>query len=156
LGKYENKIHKKIEQNNSEWFKIQEVTNNFSEQQQRFVLITDECENTPILSNLSNIPWSYIGDFDENSNSSGLQYNLKDELNQYRDVNFITLDDKIYYSKSTTFWEFLNGHSEQDTTLTSSFRRWQKQYIHSNKIKKHTEELYNGGISTSDIFIFIF
>jgi hypothetical protein len=156
LGEYENQIHEKIEQNNLDWLNIQKNTNDFSEQQQRFVLITDKCENTPILSNLSNITWSYIGDFDKNSNFSGLHLNLKDELNQYRDVNLITLDDKIDYSKSTTFWEFLNGYSERDTTLTSSFRIWQKQYIHSNKIKKHTEELYNGGISTSDIFIFIF
>lgn len=156
LAEYEKNLKLKIEENNLDWKNIKEITNDFHEQQQRFILITDKCKDSVILSNLSSIPWSYIGDFDKDSHKNGLYSNVHDSLHEYRDTNLITLEDHINYSKSTTFWDFLNGYSEINESVTDSFRKWQKEYIHSNKVKQHIQTLYNGGISTSDIFVVIF
>jgi len=156
LIKFVDILQKKIEKKNTDWLEIQKITNEFDLQQQRFMLVTDKCKDESLLSNLSNINWSYIGDFDKDSHKNGLYFHLKSELSQYRDTNIITINEPLIYSKSTTFWEFLNGYSERAETLEDTYRKWQRKYINSNKINNHIDELYNGGISTSDVFIFIF
>jgi len=149
-------LQEQVEKNNLDWLKIEKITNKFDTQQQRFMLISDKCNDEPLLSNLSNIDWSYIGDFDKDSHKNGLSYHLKNDVSKYRDTNIITINETLTYFKSTTFWEFLRGYSEREETLEDTYRKWQRKYINSNKIHKHIEELYNGGISSSDIFIFIF
>lgn len=158
LNYNDNEIKTKIISTNKDWCKINDLTNDFSELQQKYILISDKCDNNPILSNLSTIKWSYIGDFDNKSNEEGLYYNLNSELSQFRDINLITLNNSnsLSYSKSTLFWDFLNGYTLDTNTMVDGFRDWQKKYIYSNQLKKHIDSLYNSGFSTSDTFIFIF
>lgn len=150
-------IKKKILNTNEDWNKINDLTNDFSELQQKYILISDKCNNNSILSNLSAVPWTYIGDFDNKSSEDGLHYNLNTELSQFRDINLITLNNYLLnYSKSTTFWDFLNGYNLDPTTNVENFRDWQKKYIYSNQLRKHIEILFNTGFATSDTFICIF
>lgn len=144
------------EKNNKSWLYIKELTNTFSNQQQKFMLITDISNSNSIYSNLSNIFWSYIADFNKDSQASGLYSVLEDTISKARDVNILTKDDILNYSKSTTYWDFVNGFNGRAETISTPHKKWQRDYIYDGKIKKHLKNLYNGGISVSDIFILIF
>lgn len=155
-NKYINILLKDKEQSSSSWLKIKELTNNFSNKQLKYMLITDTSTNNPIYSNLSNIFWSYIADFNKNSQENGLYSVLATDISSTRDVNILTKNDSLNYSKSTIFWDYVNGFIGRDDTLTNSHKKWQRDYIYNGKIKKHLENLYNGGISISDVFVFVF
>lgn len=157
IDSYSQDLKKDIANKNTDWKDVIAKTNNFSNQQQKFLMITDKVKENSILSNLSNLDWAYIGDFDSNSFKDGLYKNLSPSIQEKRDLNIITIEEqKLIYSKSTTFWEYLDGYSPNIKTLNDTFRSWQKNYIYSGKLKRHILELYNGGVAASDSFIMIF
>ncbi|MHC3995415.1 tetratricopeptide repeat protein [Thiomicrolovo sp. ZZH C-3] len=138
------------------WEEIKNITQNFNETLQRYVLISDSVEQSHDLEHLAYIPWSYVADFDSQSDINGLLSSVSNTLQKYRDVNRLTINNTLEYKRNTVFWDFVNGFASDNSTITDNSKLWQKKYVFSNKIRNHLENLYKGGISSADIYIFVF
>lgn len=91
IDSYSQDLKKDIANKNTDWKDVIAKTNNFSNQQQKFLMITDKVKENSILSNLSNLDWVYIGDFDINSFKDGLYKNLSPSIQEKEILNIITI-----------------------------------------------------------------
>lgn len=139
----------------SEWNDLISETNGFNEKLNKYFLVTDKVEESDFIENLFNINWSYIADFDKDSFSNGLYSYSETLLKEEKNINLLYKDNILEYSKSTLYWDFVNGSMVNPVTLTKNYRLWTQQYIISGALKKHIEQLHKN-IEQANTHMFVF
>ena len=79
---------------------------------------------------LSDVPWTFVVDFDPNSLETGLASLLRKSLREKRAVRDVVLGDQpTIHVETSCYWYFARGVADRQSTLTEpSWTAWRRKY----------------------------
>lgn len=137
---YYDKLLLKVEANkiadnfNTEWSEFSSVCNEFEDNYAYFLITGPNLKlSRENEEHFANINWSFVFDFDMNSDNDGLFSIVKPKLEKSKAVvSIINSEDKseISFSNNSTFWFFSRGVSGISDSLPSSHSvfEWKEKY----------------------------
>ncbi len=133
-----------------EWFRDERIDGNGSVEQSRwdaFVAAVETLDYDPSrqlvlfvgpgvgrspseLSAVGRIPWAAVFDFDPDSEQSGLMKACRDTIERHRSVHLAKPGDLpvTHHFRAGTFWYFARGLQDVPSTVTDSWREWNKRH----------------------------
>lgn len=118
-------------QNVDAWDNFLQAASNF-EASQRYILFTahNKIESIHNLPAIGRVPWTYVFDFDPNSDTTGLLNEVRETLEERLSLHQIVAGEYPTVNPDrATYWFYARGLVGRDETVrTGTFKEWAKLY----------------------------
>ena len=112
--------------------RLTSLMENFNSDKYYYFLITSPLNSaTPNLKNFGLVSWTFVMDFDPNSQNSGLLFHCRDVLELNRSLHFVVKGEtSSIYNRYGTYWYFASGlYGRNETLLPDKSRNtWLRIY----------------------------
>lgn len=139
-----------------QWGEFVDAVDNFNSLRQYILVVPNiEKKDQVNIENLGLIPWSFVIDFDPDSEIDGALFKCRENLEGHRVLHRVVRGDKPNLNLNKgTYWYFAMGMAgRNDSLFAGKFRDWQTQYDKDLRYQLETISVESGAKPTTVVMI---